>query len=146
MALEHIRDWSQRAKCRDLGQAGEVVFFPDTRSGEGFKQLKAGKQFCTDCPVISQCKIYAIAHGVYGIWGGTAKAERDKLSPEARKAIRIMYIEAGQLEPLTYHTQPKQGQEQSEEQDDPNEILAIELDPTSDPLIQEADAYIQQSM
>lgn len=146
MALEHIKNWAQRAKCKDLDKKGEEIFFPDTRSPAGFKKLKSGKEFCTDCPVISQCKIYAIAHGVYGIWGGTSKSERDNLSPLAREAIRTMYIEAGQLEPLTYHTQPKQQQEQSEEQDGPIVSLENELDPTLSPLIPEEVSYIQQSM
>lgn len=150
MALEHIKNWSQRAKCKNLKESGEQIFFPDTRSAEGFKQLRQGKEFCTDCPVISQCKIYAIAHGVYGIWGGTSKAERDKLSPLARKAIRTMYIEAGQLEPLNYHIGPRSDatrlQELLEESDDPIGSLASELGPTSAPLIPTIDAYTEQSM
>jgi WhiB family redox-sensing transcriptional regulator len=147
MALEHIKNWSKRAKCRDT--VGEDIFFPDTRSGEGLRNLRAGKEFCTDCPVISQCKIYAIAHGVYGIWGGTSKAERDKFSPLAKEAVRAMYREEGQLEPLNYHIAPRDSKRLPEllvEQEDPIFALEIELDPTSTLLIQEDDAYTQQSM
>lgn len=149
MALEHIKNWSKRAKCRDTGKSGESIFFPDTRTSDGITNLRAGKQFCTDCPVISQCKIYAIAHGVYGIWGGTSKAERDKISPLARKVIQTMYIEAKQLEPLNYHIAPrapKQLQELLEEQDDPISALVYELGPTSTPSPEEDFSYIPQSM
>lgn len=103
MALEHINSWSKRAKCQDLAFADQV-FFPDTGKGST-TAINEGKKFCTDCPVISQCKIYAIAHGVHGIWGGTSKAERDRVDKNIKQAIRTMYIVAGQLEPLNYHNE-----------------------------------------
>lgn len=149
MALEHIKNWSKRAKCKDLNEQGESIFFPDTRSTTGFKNLRFGKEFCTDCPVISQCKIYAVAHGVYGIWGGTSKAERDKLSPLAKEAIRTMYIEAGQLEPLNYHIAPRQSPQLPEllaESDDPIGTLVIELGPNAIPSSQMLPSYTEQSM
>src|SRR5262245_26546364 len=100
MALEHINSWSQRAKCRDSLIADEL-FFP--RVKEGAQNVSAkGKKFCTDCPVLSQCKIYAIAHVVYGVCGGTTKSERDLYPKTLKLAIKTMYIEAHQLEPLTY--------------------------------------------
>lgn len=132
MALEHINIWSQRARCRDLAFADQV-FFPDTGKGS-VNPLAEGKKFCTDCPVISQCKIYAIAHNVYGIWGGTSKAERDRLDKSVRQAIRTMYIEAGQLEPMNYHNEEQKRLNQRSLQAVPDPIAAEEssADPTPD--------------
>lgn len=55
-------------------------FFP------GSKLTRFHKKFCTgdafengECPVIRQCRNYAIVHEETGIWGGTSKAERSKI-------------------------------------------------------------------
>lgn len=150
MALEHIKSWSQKAKCKDIGPRADEMFFPDTRNPNSLRDLKLGKQFCTDCPVISQCKIYAIAHGVFGVWGGTSKKDRDKISPLAIQAIKTMYLEARQLEPLNYHNAPpklsKQLPELLAELDDPIDLFVTELGPTLNLSSEEDLAYIRQSM
>lgn len=136
MALEHINSWSQRAKCRDIPFADEV-FFPH-QTGGSKKINDVGRKFCTDCIVRSQCKIYAIAHNVHGIWGGTTKAERDRVSGFTRQAIRIMYTEAHQLEPLTYKNSeiPLRPQRLPQAVPDPISHVDRELGPILTPVLE----------
>jgi len=90
--LEHINSWSLRAKCR--GKIEDVLFFP-----EGRGRVEEGKKFCTDCPVISQCRTYAVVHEVAGIWGGTCFSERKKLiGPDALLILQGLYLNEGLLE------------------------------------------------
>lgn len=136
MALEHINSWSQRAKCRG-DKSADKLFFPPT-GGAARRDNEVGKRFCTDCPVRSQCKIYAIAHNVYGIWGGTTKAERDRLSKFTRLAIQTMYIEAGQLEPLVYHEdRPRLTRTLPQAAPDPISHVDREMGPILSPVLEE---------
>lgn len=90
--LEPALQWQRRAKCRgDL--KGAERFFPNTRA-----QSVESKKFCTGCQVIDQCRTYAVAHGSYGIWGGTSTADREKIPPEMVDLIRENYIKAGLYE------------------------------------------------
>lgn len=129
--LEHINSWSQRAACRNMPFADEV-FFPPTGKGHTGSQ-EEGKKFCTRCPVISECRIYAIAHDVHGIWGGTTLADRKSISQSIRALVKLMYQEEGQLESSKYHQNDprplKRVQEQLEESSFPIETLVDELGP-----------------
>jgi len=35
--------------------------------------------YCRECPVISECLIYALENRVVGVWGGTSTHERDAM-------------------------------------------------------------------
>lgn len=85
--LEKKSSWQVRAACR-----GTVS--PD----EFFSEVAISKETCRKCPVIELCKLYAIAHEEYGIWGGTSRYERQKLGKVYRDAIRQIYLDAGLLE------------------------------------------------
>lgn len=90
--LEHIRSWSLRAKCR--GNINDVLFFPEQRA-----DVDKGKKACTGCPVMGQCRLYAVVHNVPGIWGGTSYAERKRLiGPEAREILQELFLEQNLLE------------------------------------------------
>lgn len=90
--LEHINSWSLRAKCR--GKIDDVLFFPEGRGG-----VEEGKKACTDCPVINQCRLYAVVHQVAGIWGGTCYSERKKLiGPDALFVLQELFLKEGLLE------------------------------------------------
>jgi WhiB family transcriptional regulator, redox-sensing transcriptional regulator len=54
--------------------------------GEGERGLsrhrreRKAKQFCTQCPVVMQCRDYSLTfQEPFGVWGGLTEAERDKL-------------------------------------------------------------------
>lgn len=85
--MERRSDWEKRALC--LGKNTDW-FFPQGHD--------AYKKTCTNCPVINQCKSYAIAHDEVGIWGGTSYGERKRLPSSLKSAIRDLYYEAGLLE------------------------------------------------
>ena len=86
--MERIRDWQLNAKCLDEDTS---YFFPE-------KGKESRKGYCTGCPVINQCKTYAIAHDEDGVWGGTSKYERDKMPAIIIEAIRDLYYKEGLLE------------------------------------------------
>lgn len=62
------------AKCgsESLSETDKLFWF-----GQGGSPLRAEK-YCSDCPIIKFCQIYAIVHDEEGIWGGTTKKERNQ--------------------------------------------------------------------
>lgn len=65
--------WAAAGRCRT---APVEAFFP-TRGDD----TKAAKEICRLCPVIDQCRTYAVAAGasLAGVWGGTTARERRRL-------------------------------------------------------------------
>ena len=50
------------------------VFFPPTNTPAA---VEYAKQFCRRCPVLHDCRTWAVAHAeTDGIWGGTTEPER----------------------------------------------------------------------
>lgn len=64
------------AKC--LYHPDPDWFFEDLENNNAKRQ----KDFCSDCPVISECLEYAMKVDVRGIWGGTTHKERKALRKE----------------------------------------------------------------
>lgn len=126
--LEPTVVWMRRGKC--YGKNADDVFFPSTR-----KDSTEGKKSCIGCDVINQCRTYAIAHGSYGIWGGTSTADREKIDPLIVEAIRQKYIESGLYE--NYFLD-------EEEQELVVEQLPVPLDPTA-ALVADLDAILARS-
>lgn len=54
-----------------------------------FVEIKSqeAKRICLDCPVIQQCRDWALGHReAYGVWGGLSESDRDRiLSGRLRK-------------------------------------------------------------
>jgi len=92
--MESYNSWVRRARCRNENIDADV-FFPD-------KSIAKGRRFCSDCPVRTQCKTYAIVHDEYGIWGGTTRFEREQLDSEAVELLKEMYRSHGLLENRQY--------------------------------------------
>lgn len=92
--LSHINTWSKEAKCRD--KIDDDTFFGPTRSHN-----INGKKFCTGllddkpCPVINQCRTYALVHNLEGIWGGTSYQDRINLGPVIRDFLIYVYQHFG---------------------------------------------------
>lgn len=73
-------DWQGNAAC--AGTDTEK-FFADGRTSP---QAVAA---CAACPVAEACREYAIGRDwIYGIWGGTTKAERDRIRRD-RGVVRV---------------------------------------------------------
>lgn len=68
--------WQDKAACKDMGTA--TFFHPDgERGGTRRRRAAAAKAICANCPVLEQCRSYALAaHEPYGIWGGMTEEER----------------------------------------------------------------------
>lgn len=77
LALEYAPGhWVQDALC---GQTDPELFFPE----KGVSSARA-KLVCRQCPVITQCRDFAVAAPMLldGVWGGTTARERQELRRE----------------------------------------------------------------
>ncbi|MER3521199.1 MAG: WhiB family transcriptional regulator [Acidimicrobiia bacterium] len=72
--------WQARAACR--GQHAYLFFPPNhfERKHEKLQREAAAKAICRTCPVIDDCREYALAiREPHGIWGGLTEAERKEI-------------------------------------------------------------------
>lgn len=78
-------EWQYRGACRDLDT--EQFFHPEgERGGTRKRRDEAAKAICAQCPVIYQCREYALAsQEPYGVWGGLTQEERRELIRESRQ-------------------------------------------------------------
>ncbi|AVH24797.1 WhiB family transcriptional regulator [Nocardia cyriacigeorgica] len=69
-------EWQLRGSCRGVESA--VFFHPDGERGRArAARVRRAKQICDSCPVLAQCRNYALAVSEpYGIWGGMSEDER----------------------------------------------------------------------
>lgn len=72
-------DWQSEGACRSLPP--EMFFHPEGERGPRRRNREiAAKAICASCPVLTQCRDYALAiREPYGIWGGLSEDEREKL-------------------------------------------------------------------
>ncbi|WP_072803869.1 WhiB family transcriptional regulator [Rhodococcoides yunnanense] len=78
--------WQLDAVCR--GSSSDIFFSP---SGEGRTARRQredqAKVLCGQCPVISQCRRFALAaNEPFGVWGGMTARERALRRTAERKA------------------------------------------------------------
>lgn len=68
-----LGDWADKAACSG---ADRSMFFP----GRG-EEVSDAKKVCATCPVIEECRGYALRAGkdLYGIWGGLSEKQRKEL-------------------------------------------------------------------
>lgn len=81
------RQWQEDALCTG-GQAG--LFFPPSsaeRKDERERREERAKAICAVCPVIDDCRDYALTiREPYGIWGGYTESERRRAASAQRRA------------------------------------------------------------
>ncbi|MCZ4588228.1 WhiB family transcriptional regulator [Rhodococcus opacus] len=73
-------DWQLRARCRGMDIN---VFFPldDETRGDRLRRERVAKQICLGCPVLRECRSYAVASlEESGIWGATSEVDRRYLA------------------------------------------------------------------
>lgn len=74
-------DWQSRSLCREVDLD---LFFPEKDAQRGHH----AKVICRRCPVQTECLEYALEHAPeYGIWGGTAPKDRDRIKRERRQDV-----------------------------------------------------------
>jgi WhiB family redox-sensing transcriptional regulator len=73
-------DWQLRGSCRGMDPS---IFFP--AAGRRARDEARAKAVCEVCPVLTQCRQYALdAAEPYGIWGGMTPLERALLTPHTQ--------------------------------------------------------------
>ncbi|MFC9359099.1 WhiB family transcriptional regulator [Rhodococcus sp. NPDC057014] len=90
--------WQYRGACRAMPSR---MFFPSQNlRGPALRRLESeAKLVCAQCPVIEQCREYALDYKEpYGVWGGLTSAER-------RHLISNLDGEHIGVEPSGQHTQ-----------------------------------------
>ena len=64
-------EWMNQAMCR---QTDPGLFVPEGSSSDVWKAHQQAKRICSLCPVIEQCRDYAVDHAtrstLWGVWGG----------------------------------------------------------------------------
>lgn len=71
--------WHSEARCRQPGVDPEI-FFPVGETGPALRLIREAKTLCAQCPVIAQCRDYALRAGEPdGIWGGLTTTERRRV-------------------------------------------------------------------
>jgi WhiB family transcriptional regulator, redox-sensing transcriptional regulator len=72
-------DWQVRAACRGIDTAN--FYHPENERGPSRtkRELRA-KAVCSGCPVIENCRRWALStREPYGVWGGLSAEEREAM-------------------------------------------------------------------
>lgn len=72
-------DWQMRAACRGSDTAN--FYHPENERGPSrTKREVRAKAVCSGCPVIENCRRWALeAREPYGVWGGLSADEREAM-------------------------------------------------------------------
>lgn len=72
-------EWQQRGACTDTDT--ELFFHPDNERGPRREAREAAaKAVCATCPVLQQCRDYALAtREPFGVWGGLSEPDRERI-------------------------------------------------------------------
>ena len=71
-------DWQLSGACR--GEDPDTFFHPEGERGPSRRNREAAaKAVCARCPVLAECRTWAISHEAYGIWGGLTEHQRARL-------------------------------------------------------------------
>ncbi|MFC9358287.1 WhiB family transcriptional regulator [Rhodococcus sp. NPDC057014] len=85
-------DWQLQARCRNM-DTNTLFHLDGDGRGEQVRREAAAKSICTQCPVIGECRRYALnANETFGVWGGTTERDRranrtgpDRIVPAAEE-------------------------------------------------------------
>lgn len=83
LAVDPLRQWADRGSCVDRPE----VFYNDEHDSKGHRRQKEklATDMCDRCPVLAQCRRYAIeARELYGVWGGLTEMQRHTLAGRQR--------------------------------------------------------------
>lgn len=78
-------DWRTKAHCRSADNLD--VFYPNK---DDFDAIRAAKNICRQCPVVTECLQTALDNGEpFGIWGGYLPEERETIRIARRLPKRV---------------------------------------------------------
>lgn len=85
-----VWDWQLRGACRGMDSA--LFFHPAGERGPAREIREShAKRICGSCPVLEQCRAYALAvHEPYGVWGGLSESERDDIVRTKDRTLRVL--------------------------------------------------------
>lgn len=82
--------WRDNAACAE--DPNDTIFFQDgLKRNSRAAAVEAAKQICEKCPVIRECREYALKNPEkteYGVWGGLSELERRAIRRRGGAAIR----------------------------------------------------------
>ncbi|NJP48314.1 WhiB family transcriptional regulator [Actinacidiphila epipremni] len=79
-----IPAWQHDAACRD---EDPELFFPVGNSGPALLKIEEAKTVCRRCPVIEQCRRWALDTAQdSGVWGGLSEDERRAIRRRAQRS------------------------------------------------------------
>lgn len=65
-------EWQVKGICRNIDPE---FFFPEGRAKAN--QAKIAKRICLDCPILQECRDWALTRGEqFGVWGGLSDNDR----------------------------------------------------------------------
>ncbi|HEY6798532.1 MAG TPA: WhiB family transcriptional regulator [Kineosporiaceae bacterium] len=79
-------DWRDRAACLD---EDPELFFPIGTTGPALAQVEEAKAVCARCPVLTECRTWALENprrAEYGVFGGMSDDERRAERRRRRRA------------------------------------------------------------
>jgi len=78
-AASHEWEWQLQGSCR--GADAELFFHPwGERDPSRTRREVAAKAVCAVCPVLRQCRAYALeTREPYGVWGGLSEHDREDI-------------------------------------------------------------------
>ncbi len=82
-------DFRHRAACR-VGVDPELFFPATERGAEHDAQVSAARAVCTGCPVLAQCREWALAGLPDGVAGGMTATER-RTERARRRTVRVLW-------------------------------------------------------
>lgn len=71
-------EWMDDGACREH----ESLFYNREDEPKGVRRAKErqAQQICAGCPVLQQCRDYALESGEhYGVWGGLTESDRHRI-------------------------------------------------------------------
>ncbi|MFF4399544.1 WhiB family transcriptional regulator [Streptomyces sp. NPDC001480] len=72
-------NWRTWAACRS---EDPELFFPVSEEGASLMQTEQARNICRHCPVLHECRTWALRNREYeGVWGGLTAGQRRALSP-----------------------------------------------------------------
>lgn len=91
-----IKDWADHGACK--GEDSSDWFPPHRVSSGRWEGTRNALSICRSCPVVTECREYAIVHEPYGTWGGMTAEERDVWrqrngipAPYGARRLRVKY-------------------------------------------------------
>ena len=91
-ALTDYWDWQAQGACNTLDP--EVFFHPEGERGSSrARRIERAKQICSTCPVMSECRDYALRHHEpYGVWGGLSEEERALILRRRSRHVQVRMV------------------------------------------------------